>query len=67
MALTTLLIMSIYEKKIIMDIGNHEMTQEKLVVGDLYIGPKRVLFNLKLSYHIYVVWLELSILKIYLL
>ena len=41
-----------------MHTGNHEVTykndQEKLVVIDLYLRPERVLFNLKLSHHIYV-------------
>ena len=41
-----------------MHIENHEVTykkdQEKWVVGDLYFGLEGVLFNLKLSHHIYV-------------
>ena len=42
-----------------MHTGNHEVAyknndQEKLVVGDLYLGPDGVLFNLELSHHIYV-------------
>ena len=54
-----------------MHIGNHEVIykkdQEKWVVGDLYLGPNGVLFNLKLSHHIYVTYLELNILNIYFL
>ena len=50
--------MNIYEKNKLMHTGNHEVIykkdQEKWVIGDLYLGLEGVLFNLKLSHHIYV-------------